>query len=152
VRFFIAGGEVFPENHGREAILRAEIRRLGLEARVCFLGVREDMPAVMDALDIIVSTAEVEACSRAILEAMACETPVIGADAGGTPELIAAGETGLLFPAGDAHALAAALRQLIEDAPLRQAMGAAARAVAKFSLERQIRATEAVYDTMLRTL
>jgi glycosyltransferase involved in cell wall biosynthesis len=152
VRFFIVGGEIFPENRGREAILRAETQRLGLDKRVSFLGVRQDMPAVMDALDILVSTSAAEACSRAILEAMACGTPVIGADAGGTPELIAAGETGLLFPAGNAHALAAALRRLIGDAPLRQAMGAAARAEAQFSIERQIRDIEAVYESLLGTL
>ena len=153
VRFFVVGGEVFPENRGREATLRAETRRLGLEGRVSFLGVRTDMPAVMDALDVLVSPAEVEACSRAILEAMASGTPVIGADAGGTPELIVPGKTGLLFQAGDAHALATALRRLIEDARLRKAMGEAARArmEAGFSIERQVREIETVYDALLRT-
>jgi glycosyltransferase involved in cell wall biosynthesis len=153
VRFFVVGGEVFPENLGREATLRAEARRLGLEGRVSFLGVRTDMPAVMDALDVLVSPAEVEACSRAILEGMASGTPVIGADAGGTPELIAPGKTGLLFRAGDACALATALRRVIEDAGLRKAMGEAARArtEAGFSIERQVREIQAVYDGLLRT-
>lgn len=152
VRFFVVGGEVFPENRGREAALRAETGRLGLEGQVRFFGVRQDMPAIMDALDILVSTAEAEACSRAILEAMASGTPVIGADAGGTPELIAQGKTGFLFPAGDAHALAAALLRLIEDAQLRKAMGEAARARVQeeFGIERQVREIEKVYEAILR--
>jgi glycosyltransferase involved in cell wall biosynthesis len=152
VRFVIVGGEVFPEHRGRDAALRAEARRHGVEEHVCFLGVREDMPAVMDALDILVSPAEAEACSRAILEAMASGTPVIGADAGGTPELIVPGKTGLLFRAGDAHALATALRTLIGDARLRETMGQAARVrmEAGFSIERQVREIEAVYDALLR--
>jgi glycosyltransferase involved in cell wall biosynthesis len=150
-RFLIVGGEVFPENRGREAALRDGAARLNLAGRVGFLGVREDMPAVMDALDVLVSAAEVEACSRAILEAMACGTPVVAADAGGNPELVAPGETGLLFPHGDAHALAAALRTLTEDDTLRKTMGAAARAraEAQFGIERQVREIEAVYDTLM---
>jgi glycosyltransferase involved in cell wall biosynthesis len=86
------------------------------------------MPAVLDALDIMVSTAEAEACSRAVLEAMASGTPVVAADTGGNPELIADGETGLLFPAGDGQALVAALLRLIQEPDLRQRMGQAARA------------------------
>ena len=150
-RILVVGGEVFPANRGQEARLRAETRGLGLEDRVHFLGVRQDMPAVMDALDILVSPAQFEACSRAILEAMAAGTPVVGADDGGNPELIVPGETGLLVPSGDPHALARALQHLIEDAPLRMAMGRAARARAEaaFSIERQVRETEAVYDAIL---
>ncbi len=152
-RFLVVGGEVFPENRGREAALRAETRRLGLERRVAFLGVREDMPAVMDALDILVSAAAAEACSRATVEAMAAGIPVVGADAGGTPELVAPGETGLLVPPQDAPALAAAVARLVEDAPGRKAMGAAARARAEahFAIEAQVRAIEAVYDGVLRS-
>jgi glycosyltransferase involved in cell wall biosynthesis len=150
-RFFVVGGEVFEANRGRDAALRAEARRLGVEGRVAFLGRREDVPAVMDALDILVSTADPEACSRAILEAMASGTPVIGAAAGGTPELIVPEETGLLFRPGDADALAAALLRVIDDTRLRRAMGQAgrARAEAKFSVERQVRETEAVYASIL---
>ncbi len=152
VRFVIVGGEVFPEHRGRDAALRAEAGRHGVEERVRFLGVREDMPAVMDALDMLVSTSEVEACSRSILEAMASGIPVIGADAGGTPELIVPGETGLLFPVGDARALASAIRRLAEDAPLRKAMGRAGRiaAQARFNIEQQVRAIETLYDAILR--
>ncbi len=153
VRFLVVGGEVFPENRGREAALRGAARRCGVDGRVAFLGERQDMPAIMDALDVVVSACDAEACSRAILEAMASGTPVVGADAGGNPELIADGETGLLFPPGRAEALAAALRRVIEDAPLRRRMGEAARARAEasFSIERQVRQIEALYAGLLGT-
>jgi len=151
VRFLVIGREVFPENRGREAALRAGALRLGLKGRVSFLGSREDMPEIMDALDILVSTCEVEACSRAILEAMASGTPVIASDAGGNPELVVPDETGLLFPPGDAKGLAWALHKVIQSAPLRKTMGdaARARAQARFSIERQVRETEAAYDATL---
>jgi glycosyltransferase involved in cell wall biosynthesis len=150
VRFLIVGGEVFAENRGRDAALRAEAARLGLGQAVCFLGPRDDMPAVMDALDILVSAAEVEACSRAVLEATACGTPVIAADAGGNPELVQPGRTGLLFPPGNVEALAQALLDLAHDADRRAAMGHAAVALAhaEFDLERQARETQALYSEL----
>ncbi len=151
VRFLVVGGEVFRENHGREAALRAEASRLGLGERVRFLGVRQDMPSVMDALDILVAPCEVEACSRAILEAMGTGTAALVPDAGGNPELVAHGESGLLLPPGDAGALTAALARLIDDAPLRDAMGRAARAraVERFGIEQQVTGTERVYRALL---
>jgi glycosyltransferase involved in cell wall biosynthesis len=151
-RFLIAGGEVFPANRGRDARLRMEVRRLGLDDRVRFLGVRHDMPAVMNALDILVSPGQFEACSRAILEAMAAGVPVVGAHEGGNPELIVSGETGVLFPSGDAPALTRALQGLIGNPSLRKAMGEAARTrvEAAFGIERQVQETEAAYEAVLR--
>jgi glycosyltransferase involved in cell wall biosynthesis len=148
LRAFVVGGEVFAENCGRDAALRAEAARLGLDGRVTFTGVMDDMPAVMDALDVVVSAADAEACSRAILEAMATATPVVAAAAGGNPELVVDGESGVLFRAGDVAALAAALRGLAADPGLRDKLGAAARARAErvFSLERYVARITAVYD------
>lgn len=150
-RLLIVGGEVFPENRGREARLRTRVSQMGLERRVIFAGRRQDMPAVMDALDVLVSASEVEACSRAIIEAMAAGTPVAGADAGGTPELILPGKTGLLFPAGDAHGLARALCTLIQEPSLRHAMGRAARERAEthFNITDRVKDIEALYESIL---
>ena len=151
-RFYVVGAETFPDNRGREMCLRAQVTQHRLEDRVHFVGRREDMPAVMDALDIVVSATEVEACSRAILEAMGSGTPVVAADGGGNPELIVDGYTGLLFPPRDAAALAARLARLIRDPRLRASMAGAARARAEacFHIERQVRETEAAYEALLR--
>jgi len=151
LRFLVVGGELFPENRGREAALRAEADRLGVAERVLFLGVRPDMPALFDALDIVVSPCEAEACSRAILEAMASGTPVVTVAAGGSPELVIPGETGILCPPGDPAALAEAIGTLARDSDLRAAMGYAARRLAerRFSVDRQVRETEEVYRSLL---
>ena len=88
---------------------------------------------------------------RAILEAMAASTSVVAAAAGGNPELIPDGETGLLLRAGDAVALAEALRRLAGDAPLRGKMADAGRmrVEAEFRIERQVSATEALYEELV---
>jgi glycosyltransferase involved in cell wall biosynthesis len=150
LRAFVVGGEVFAENRGREEALRREGARLGIAARVTFAGVVDDMPAVMDALDVVVSAAEAEACSRAILEALAAGTPVVAAAAGGNPELVADGETGLLFAAGDVDALARALTRLAGDGGLRRKLGDGGRARAErlFSIERYVERVSAVYDAL----
>jgi len=151
LRFLVVGGEVFTDNLGREAALKAEVRRLGLMEQVRFLGVRTDMPAVLDALDIVVSPCEAEACSRALLEAMASGTPVVAVNGGGNPELVLSDRTGLLCPPGDPAALADAIDRLCRDSALRTAMGRAARARAEthFPIERQVRETEEVYRGLL---
>jgi len=66
-----------------------------------------------------------EAFSNSLMEAMACGCCAVASDAGGNPELIRNGETGMLFPAGDAGALAAALELLIGNASLRRRLAAA---------------------------
>jgi len=151
VRFVVVGGEVFPENKGREAQLRNRVAAAGIEDNVIFTGPRSDMPAVFDGLDLVVSTATAEACSRAIVEALASGTPVVAAAAGGNPELVADGDTGRLFVPDDPMALATALDELIVAVDRRQAMGATARrrAERQFSIERQTRQIEAVYADLL---
>jgi glycosyltransferase involved in cell wall biosynthesis len=149
-RFLVIGSEVFAENRGRAAALRDEARRLGLGERVRFVDWQTDMPAVMDGLDVLVSACDVEACSRAVVEALACGTPVVAAAAGGNPELVRDGQSGVLVRPGDDAALAAALGRLVRDGSLRKAMGDAARrdAEARFDVRAQARAIERVYDAL----
>jgi glycosyltransferase involved in cell wall biosynthesis len=73
---------------------------------------------------------------------MAAGLPVVASAVGGVPEIVADGETGLLVPAGDAAALAAALEQLLADAALRRSLGAAGRerVRARFDLDELRRA------------
>jgi len=150
-RFLIVGGEVFAENRARAAELRALATALDLEQTVTFVGRRDDMPRVMDALDVLVAASSIEACSRAVLEAMAAGTPVVAARAGGNPELVEAGASGLLFAPESAEDLAGVLELLIVDSDRRRAMGAAARAraVEHFGIGKQVAAIEAVYTAVL---
>lgn len=115
--------------------LEAKVKALGLEAVVTFLGRVPDaaMADCMTAADVFCMPArseppDVEGFGLVFLEAGACETAVIGARAGGVPDAIVHGETGLLVEPGDAAGLAEALQRLLADPELRARMGATARA------------------------
>src|SRR5207248_6954850 len=99
----------------REAELRAQATRLGLHGRMRFLGFREDAGELMSLFDVFALPSLSERLSIALLEAMAAGRPVVATNVGGNPELVTAGETGLLVPAGDARSLAAAIAGLLND-------------------------------------
>ncbi|MFJ8634584.1 glycosyltransferase family 4 protein [Streptomyces sp. NPDC093568] len=77
------------------------------------------------------SLGEAESFGMALVEAMACATPVVGSDVGGIPHVVDEGETGLLVPPGDPDALAAACAKLLADGDLADRMGAAGRRTAE---------------------
>ena len=104
------------------AALREQVRKLRLEARVSFDGPREraDLPPVYAAADAVVFPVEWDEPWGLIpLEAMGIGRPVIATGRGGSGEYLRDGENCLLFPAGDAAALAERLRDLAADAHLR---------------------------------
>lgn len=122
LRFVIIG------NGPEEATIRSSVQKMGLEEMVLFTGFREDVNNAIAALDIVtVPSTWAEPCSAVVQQAMAVSKPVIGTRAGGTPEMILEGETGLLVPVKDAGALADAIAALAGDAFLRRRMGAAGR-------------------------
>jgi len=94
------------------------------------------------AADVYVHAARAENLPLAIIEALACGTPVVASDVGGVPELVTDGETGLLVPVGDAQRLASAIVRVLDDENLREAMCAAGveRVSGAFTLERQVNA------------
>ncbi len=94
---------------------------------VRLLGFRSDVSALMAACDIFVLPAPAEPFGLVIIEAMALGKPVIAAGAGGPLEIVADGETGLLFAPGNAESLAATMKRLLADADLRKRMGEAGR-------------------------
>jgi glycosyltransferase involved in cell wall biosynthesis len=112
-----------------------------------------DVARYYQAADLYVHPARAENLPLAIIEAMACGTAVIASDVGGIPELVSAGETGLLFPAADPAALGDALEALLGDELRRGAMGAAAvdRIRARFALDRQADAYLGWYAEMIET-
>jgi glycosyltransferase involved in cell wall biosynthesis len=131
--------------------LEAEATRLDLGERVIFLGRREDVPQLLAACDVFALPSLYEGSSLAVLEAMAARRAVVSSAIGGTAELIADGESGLLVPPGDAEALATALRRLLDDPSLRKALAARARAraEAEFSREAMAQRVEGVYKELL---
>lgn len=107
--------------------LRAE---LGIDAhRFTFLGARDDVPALMSAADAYLMSSAWEGLPLVLLEAAAAELPTVATDVGGNREIVRAGETGLLVPAKDPEALAAAMRSVMSmGAEDRAGWGAAAHA------------------------
>jgi len=94
-----------------ESRLRALAANLGLSRSMQFLGLRHDLPALLDAADGFVLSSAWEGMPLAIAEAMAMEKPIVATDVGGVRELV--GETGPLVPAHDPEALADAMLELM---------------------------------------
>ena len=129
--------------------LRGIARECGIEQQVHFVGRhgRAELRHFYNAADVFVTTPWYEPFGITPLEAMACGTPVIGADVGGIRYSVAHGETGLLVPPKDPSALAHALVALKHDPALAQRMGEAglARANAMFTWAGVAQALARVY-------
>lgn len=112
----------------------------------------EQLREVVDRASVVVVPSEwYENCPMSVLEAMAYGKPVVGSRMGGIPELVADGETGLLFEAGNAGELRAQLDRLMADPGLRGAMGRQARqrVEAEFSVTRHNACLMDVYKSLL---
>ncbi|BAY23487.1 group 1 glycosyl transferase [Calothrix sp. NIES-2100] len=106
VTVLLVGDALFGEQDYVQQLHR-QIRVLGLEKRVKFLGFRSDIPQLMAACDLVAHTSTfAEPFGRVIVEAMLCGTPVIASKAGGAMELIKPGINGFLFQPGDSQELA----------------------------------------------
>lgn len=103
----------------QEAETRALHASLGLGDRVLLTGQRDDAVAVMGACDAFVMASNNEGLPVAIMEALALGLPVVSTAVGGIPEAITDGVEGLLVPARDPEALAAAITRIVEDPALR---------------------------------
>jgi glycosyltransferase involved in cell wall biosynthesis len=131
--------------------LEARAKRLGLEQRVTFTGFRTDVPELLREAAISVLPSLSEGLSNSLLEAMASGVPVIAASVGGNPEIIEHDVSGLLVPARDSTALAAAISSLLHDPRLAARFGEAGRRrVAEvFSLERSVGEVESLYERLV---
>ncbi|MBA2662007.1 MAG: glycosyltransferase [Bradymonadaceae bacterium] len=89
------------------------LEQLGLDDRVCFLGPRGDVPALLHAADAFVLSSNFEGMPNAIMEAMAAGLPVVATSVGGVPELLIQQVTGLLTTPGDVGALAEAMGEMM---------------------------------------
>jgi len=136
---------------GIGAALQALAQAAGIGDRIKLLGARSDVPDLLAAADIAVLPSHEEGFPNAVLEAMAARRAVVGTRAGGIPEAIDDGKTGLVVPPRDPAALGAALSRLIADAPLRAAMGEAgcARIEGEFSVAACVSTYAAFYRAIV---
>ncbi len=119
--------------------LQTMVKEAGLEDDLLFLGFQDDPARLIQCLDALVLTTAKETFGLVLVEAMLLGVPVIGSDAGGVPEIIDHGRTGLLFESGSAAGLADAMRQLATDPASRLRIAAAGKqkAGSKFDRETQ---------------
>jgi glycosyltransferase involved in cell wall biosynthesis len=132
-----------------ETELRAEAAHL-LGDRARFVGPVEDVPALLRSLDVLVNASTSEPFGLTVLEAQACGVPVVGTDAGGIPEFVTDGETGLLVAPNRPEALADALSRLLGAPELRHDLVVAARnsVVARHSLAIRAETVAGVYRAL----
>ncbi len=133
--------------------LEAQIAALGLQDRVHLLGFVHDIPRFLKTLDCFVLSSKEEGLGTSVLDAIACRTPVVATAAGGIPEMIRDGETGLLTPVGDAQALAEALLATLADpdAAARRCEAAHAWMQAEFTVARMVAGNLAVYNELMES-
>ncbi|MGB2713448.1 MAG: glycosyltransferase [Vicinamibacterales bacterium] len=141
-RFIVAGeGELRLQ-------LERQIKEHRLEKHVFLAGFRPDVLSLHKSFDIFVLSSTTEGLGTSLLDAMACGKPIVATTAGGIPEVVEDGVTGLLVPPRDADSLAKAIVVLLKDAKKRAKFGAAglARVRERFSAERMVQDTLRVYQ------
>lgn len=135
----------------QRAAIEKTIRDCGLEQTVTVAGTRNDVADLLAAADVFLMSSISEGIPLTVIEAMAARRPVISTAVGGLPELIEDGVSGLLVPARDDAALAAALIRLHNSPMLceRMAQVASKRASEKFSLQLMLDSYRSVYHDVI---
>jgi glycosyltransferase involved in cell wall biosynthesis len=134
--------------------LQRIVEEEGVAAQITFRGfvARSAVRDLCHSHDVLVFPSQWDEPFAAVpVEAMSTGMAIVATTAGGTPEAITDGETGLLVPPADSAAMAEAVRRLAEDRPLRLRLGrtAAAAARERFSFERYIERLEACYGRLI---
>lgn len=145
-QLWIAGEAFGPEF----STVRGLAAELGLEDSVRWLGLRRDLPALLDAADGFVLGSAWEGMPLVVGEAMAMEKPVVATDVGGVRELV--GDAGVLVPSKNFDGLARAMLDQMQNTPEdRRTLGLAARAriQSNFSMDAKSDEWEALYLTIL---
>lgn len=145
-RFLIVG-----DGPGREWV-EGMVRDAGLSERVVLTGYRQDVQNLFAASDVAVLTSDrFEGVPQSLSQAMAMGLPIVAAAVGSTGELLLHGETGLMAECGDAASFAEAIGKLLDDAPLRQRLGASARrhVLNNFTADVMFSRTVEFYETLL---
>lgn len=120
-----------------------------LREKVSLPGSSTRVPELLNALDLYVLPSVFEGIANSLLEAMATGLPVVASAAGGNPEVVGDGESGVLFPAGDANKLAVLVSELAGNPERRAALasGALGRARERFSIDSMVRRYDELYES-----
>jgi len=131
--------------------LMARAKELRVAERVLFPGFRDDVPAILRAIDLFVMPSHLEGLGTIVLDALCCGVPVVAARAGGIPEAIRDGENGILVPPKEPAALAAAILRVLADDTLARRLAAAGppTVAARFTADRMTEGNIAVYERLI---
>jgi len=110
-----------------EKSIRQIFREAGIENRLFCLGFRQDIPAILNQVDLLVHTARQEPLGRVLLEAASCGKAIVATNVGGTAEILTDQVSAILVPPDDLEALTAAIRWMLTDSELRIRLGRQAR-------------------------
>lgn len=148
IRLYLAGE---PDLGNPAAVPEAIISDWVAEGLVTRLGHVDDMPSLLQSMDVVVLPSYREGLPKGLIEAAACGLPLVTTDVPGCREVVTDGVDGLLVPVRDGKALARAIARLHDDPALCYRLGAAARAkaLAEFDERIVIQKTLAVYDELL---
>jgi glycosyltransferase involved in cell wall biosynthesis len=141
---------IFGDGHLRKQ-LQDQAESLGIADIVTLAGFREDLDDHVGCFDIFVHPALAEGLGVAALKAAAAGKPVVGFAAGGLPEAVVDGETGILVPPEDTGALREAIAALMDDEPLRARLGSAGRKrmQQEFSIATMAQKHVALYESVI---
>jgi L-malate glycosyltransferase len=150
-RFLIIGDNGTTDGRDYRRELERHVARLGLQGRVVFTGFRLDVPRLLAEVAVCVHPSLSEGLPNAVLESMAAGVPVVATRVGGSPELVRDGVTGFLVPPQDPAALAKAIDELLSEPDRARRLGQAGRrrVAEHFSLERMVKDTERLYESLL---
>jgi len=132
--------------------LQKIVHNLNLEKNVRFLGLRRDVPDILNCMDVFVLPSLWEGTPLALLEAMLTGLPVVASSVDGILEVVENGKNGILVPPGNVEALSDAIDGLIRNPQLRQNLAKAAREhiLEKFDVKQYIRKLENLYSGLLK--
>jgi glycosyltransferase involved in cell wall biosynthesis len=138
------------ESVAYENRIRLIFRKGAIKDRLFCLGFRDDVPQLLNEIDLLVHAAHQEPLGRVLLEAAACGRAMVATDVGGTTEILSDGESALLIPPNNVNALTNAMRQLLQDCGLRHRLGRQARqqVLEKFTISPVASQTRAFWESL----
>ncbi|MDX1412009.1 MAG: glycosyltransferase, partial [Nitrospirales bacterium] len=130
-----------------------QIRDRSLESVVVLAGFRQDIPDLLNLLEVFVLPSLEEGMPQSLTQALAMECPVVASAVGAVPEVVKDQETGLLVPAVNPRILSEKIAYLLREPSQGKRMGKAGRRVVEssFSLEEMLKKTEQVYSHLWET-
>jgi len=135
-----------------EKKLKSLVQKLGLNSYITFTGFREDVGALLNLFDLLVVSSTGEGLTATIVDALALEVPVVTTNAGGIPEIITSGETGIIVPPADSEALAQGIIWALTHYEQAKEMAMRGKMIVweKFSADAMVEGNLRVYRQLLR--